>query len=931
MKDVLREMDRGLDREWLKKHTLELYRIERKQTFPAYQKAAGYVYDLLEKEGFDAELIDFPADGRTVYQDKITPIGWDVGKMRLTVLTPVPGLSDPVIADYEKEPLMAVKHSVSTPPDGLVAKVVTEAQMKAGEDVRNAFVLLNPVTRPRLDNMRMLLDLGAVGWISDFMEDMGDAMDRVAWVNAACEYNAWHVQADDRDFISYQITPRDGMFLRQAAEKGQVLVRAESDGRRYETVLPAVTAALPGECEKEVWMIGHLYEPLVDDNSNGVVGSIAILRILRDLAAQGKLRLKYSVRVIFASEMYGFAAMAERLGGNLSGKVIGATNLDGILGMPGKDGKYHVVQDPACEHLGNGKPDGFAGNLLMRAVGEAYSSSYDLISVLPGGQTTGDDCFLADSTVGVPVNWFLHRGTFHHNSIQQESFFDPEALAQHLMMCGAWVRAMAAPEKEMVERLLPRAVETSQEAIDEAALSGTRPGEDLSEKIRAVYEQEWNRIGGLRELADSPAIAEAQAKLICPAADAISPDGGKEAGNAAARGNADSRPLPESGDPQRWYHYSGNFIFGRAQRGFPHDLAKLPLKERKELPGSILYVPLGEMLSRMDGKKTFREILRETEWNRNMILDEKTVRDYLQACLFLAEHGYLTLEEKNALTAGDLAEALRRLGVREGDTLLVHSAMSRLGHLTGGAQALISALREAVGETGTFLAPAFARPYVLFEGAVNRNYTYRPYDRRPGGELRDVSITTGILPRMMLREPGSYRSGHISHEWAAIGGRAEEMVSGHGFLDPPAGETSPLKKALDADGSVIFLGCHLGANTFLHYLEDHTDAPFLQPAVMRYIESDGTWKTGFISRHLPGHRDFYDAAKGSRFYDEAVRRGLRIDEVPFGMTTLRRIRLKDLYEIGMEMFREDPAATLCDDPDCPYCAPYRKKYRPCWE
>ena len=94
--------------------------------------------------------------------------------------------------------------------------------------------------------------------------------------------------------------------------------------------------------------------------------------------------------------------------------------------------------------------------------------------------------------------------------------------------------------------------------------------------------------------------------------------------------------------------------------------------------------------------------------------------------------------------------------------------------------------------------------------------------------------------------------------------------------------------------------------------------------MLRYIDREGKWRTGFIPHHLPGHRDFYDAARHSDFYDEAVRRGLHIDSVPFGMTTLYRMRLRELYDIGMAMFAEDPVATLCKDPKCEYCRAFRK-------
>ena len=57
-------------------------------------------------------------------------------------------------------------------------------------------------------------------------------------------------------------------------------------------------------------------------------------------------------------------------------------------------------------------------------------------------------------------------------------------------------------------------------------------------------------------------------------------------------------------------------------------------------------------------------------------------------------------EDRAALkvvTKQDIAEGLAALGVRAGDALLVHSSLSRFGHVEGGADAVIDALLEAVG------------------------------------------------------------------------------------------------------------------------------------------------------------------------------------------------------------------------------------------
>lgn len=885
-----------MDSDWMTEHIINLYRLERKQTFPYYQKAAQYVYDLLKEEGFATEFLDFPADGKTAYQDKCMPIGWDVSEMRLKVISDVPGLKDPVIADYSQNPISVVKHSVATPREGIITRLVTENQMKHGESVDGAFVLLNPSSRPYGTPLKMLLDLGAVGWVSDFHEEgIDDDLDAVYWVNAGTEDGNWHVIAEDRDFIGFSISPRNGYYLRQVCEKGAVKVHAVSDGRRYETILPAVTALLPGEDPREIWVLSHLYEPLIDDNSSGVISSIAILKALRDLQQEG-MTLRYSVRVVFASEMYGFSAVAEYFGGDLSQKCIGAINTDGIFSSFDKSAhkEFQVNYAPNLP--------GFVGNLFLDQMAEKILEVFPGYTFFDKGSRFADDMFLSDATTGLPTVWLFHTAKgYHHHSTQDEDLYDPNALMMHSACNAEWIRTMAAATEEEIRLLLPRFVTQANERLQKLAREKVRSGTDLAARMAFLRNREQSKILQLHLYSDSVEI------------------------DLAAKSITEVVPANFIEDiPTIWLDYSENFVFTREVRGFPKDLVRVPKGERFSLPDGVTYGNFADVLARMDGQKTFRQILEEVQWDLNLILPEKTVKNYLHLCIRLANYGYLSFNAKNTLYPSHLTQALKALGVKNGDTILVHSAMSNFGYLVGGTDGMIQAISDAVGEDGTFLAPAFARPYIYFEGTLNKNYTYRPYDTRPKGHLRDAIISTGNLPKTMLQYPGSARSGHVSHEWVAIGGHAEECVAGHGLLDDPASEYSPMKHVLDRNGSVVFLGCDVNCNTFIHFIEHVTDAAFLHPALVTYLDEEGTLQSAYIRKHLGGCRDFYKGRAGY-FYQEAIRRGLTIYEQPFGLTKIYRIELKQLYEIGCEIYRGDIEKLLCGNDGCYFCKRYIKK------
>jgi aminoglycoside N3'-acetyltransferase len=57
------------------------------------------------------------------------------------------------------------------------------------------------------------------------------------------------------------------------------------------------------------------------------------------------------------------------------------------------------------------------------------------------------------------------------------------------------------------------------------------------------------------------------------------------------------------------------------------------------------------------------------------------------------------------LTAQSLAEQLRACGLRVGQTVLVHMALSRLGWVVGGAEAAILAFLDVLGPAGTLMMP----------------------------------------------------------------------------------------------------------------------------------------------------------------------------------------------------------------------------------
>ncbi|KIL38461.1 hypothetical protein SD70_26190 [Gordoniibacillus kamchatkensis] len=180
-------------------------------------------------------------------------------------------------------------------------------------------------------------------------------------------------------------------------------------------------------------------------------------------------------------------------------------------------------------------------------------------------------------------------------------------------------------------------------------------------------------------------------------------------------------------------------------------------------------------------------------------------------------------------TVGSLRDDMRALGIREGMTLLVHSSLTSLGWVVGGAQAVVMALLEAVGESGTLMMPT--QTGGLSEPSL---WTNPPVPEAWWPVIRahmpayDPAVTPtrsmGAIAETFRTWPGTIRSSHPHVSFAARGPLAEQLLAGHSLTDG-LGERSPLARMYAAGGSVLLLGVGHGNNTSLHLAEYRADYP----------------------------------------------------------------------------------------------------------
>ncbi|GGR12924.1 AAC(3) family N-acetyltransferase [Actinoplanes ianthinogenes] len=180
-------------------------------------------------------------------------------------------------------------------------------------------------------------------------------------------------------------------------------------------------------------------------------------------------------------------------------------------------------------------------------------------------------------------------------------------------------------------------------------------------------------------------------------------------------------------------------------------------------------------------------------------------------------------------TVATLAGDLRALGLTGGDTVLVHTSVRSIGFVAGAVQAVVQALLDAVGPSGTLVVPTQTPANTDPAGWVNPPVpaAWWPIIREQSlgfDPLRTPSQWVGILPEIVRTWPGARRSEHPQLSFAALGARAAEIVGEHPLTEG-FGERSPLGAVYRLGGKVLLIGCGHQRNTSLHLAETRQEQP----------------------------------------------------------------------------------------------------------
>jgi aminoglycoside 3-N-acetyltransferase len=164
------------------------------------------------------------------------------------------------------------------------------------------------------------------------------------------------------------------------------------------------------------------------------------------------------------------------------------------------------------------------------------------------------------------------------------------------------------------------------------------------------------------------------------------------------------------------------------------------------------------------------------------------------------------------LTREVLAAQLRALGLGDGDVVLFHSSLKRIGWVEPGPGAVVEAFLDVVGASGTVAVPTLVP---ALQGI------------RPRFDVATTPSEAGRLTEAVRCWPGARRSDHPTHSVAAVGRLAEALTARHrDAWGPPSpwgrqavGFDTPWDRLRALDAWVLLIGVDFSRCTLLHHVQ----------------------------------------------------------------------------------------------------------------
>jgi aminoglycoside 3-N-acetyltransferase len=257
---------------------------------------------------------------------------------------------------------------------------------------------------------------------------------------------------------------------------------------------------------------------------------------------------------------------------------------------------------------------------------------------------------------------------------------------------------------------------------------------------------------------------------------------------------------------------------------------------------------------------------------------------------------------RDVITRERLAADLRILGVRPGQTLLVHASLKRIGWVEGAAQAVVGALTDVLGPDGTLVAGAgtpenslTSRSFLEQTKGLSARLVSAYIEQMPAFDPLTTPTSSGAVAEALRTTPGAVRSDHPQSSFAAVGRDARELMAGH-QVDCHLGEESPLARLYERNASILLLGVGYGSCTAFHLAEyRYTDRPPAQSySCVVWSHAERQWLS------------YLDVVLDDRDFEaigESLERETSVPAGHIGKAESRRLHLPTVVDYATDWFR----------------------------
>lgn len=237
-----------------------------------------------------------------------------------------------------------------------------------------------------------------------------------------------------------------------------------------------------------------------------------------------------------------------------------------------------------------------------------------------------------------------------------------------------------------------------------------------------------------------------------------------------------------------------------------------------------------------------------------------------------------------------LREDFRKF-LRHGMKIMVHSSLSSIGFMEGGAQTVICVLMEIITNSGLIMMPAFT-------------YGREPFD------LYSTPARTGKISEVFRQRGDVKRSLHPTHSLCAWGENACQMLSGHDVSEPFK-EGTPLGRFSRQEGYVLLIGVTQTANSLIHMAQELARVPYLdRPKIVKILEK-GRQKDMVVRRA--------GCSLGFDKLNPFLEKNDLIQKYKVGQAQIILMKAREILDKTVEVLKKDPYILACDNHDCFAC------------